>query len=100
MPTVANGPEPQPPLKSNRFWFNNGTVLVSLVSSVYKVHKSILDGHSTKLATWLLDVTDPTALALSRAIGDAETPIIAIPAELGVTIEDFEMLLVYLYHDS
>ena len=99
-PNVANGPESQSPRRSNRFWFDNGTVLVSLVPSVYKVHKLILDRHSTKLAPWLLDATDPTSLALSRAIGDAETPIIAIPVELGIAIEDFETLLAYLYHDS
>jgi hypothetical protein len=34
------------------------------------------------------------------AIGDAETPIMAIPVELGTTIEDFETLLAHLYHDS
>ena len=99
-PTVANGPESQSPRRSDRFWFDDGTVLVSLVPSVYKVHKLILDRLSTKFAPWLLDTTDPTALALSRAIGDAETPIIAIPVELGIAIEDFETLLAYLYHDS
>jgi hypothetical protein len=99
-PTLANGPESHTPQISDRFWFDDGSVLVSLVPAVYKVHKSFLYRHSTKFAPWLLDATDPTALALSRAIGDAETPIIAIPVELGITIEDFETLLAYLYHDS
>ena len=100
LPTIASGPESQSPRRSNRFWFDEGTVLVSLVLSVYKVHKSILDRHSTKFAPWLLDTTDPTALAIYRALGDVETPIIAIPVELGIAIEDFETLLAYLYHDS
>jgi len=65
---------------------------------VYKIHKSILDRHSTKFASWLLDATDP-ALALSEAIGDAGTPVIAVPVELGITIEDFETLLAYSYRD-
>ena len=92
--------ESRPPQISDRFWFDDGSVIVSLVPALYKVHKSILDRHSTKFAPWLLDATDPTALALSSAIGDSKTPIIAIPVELGITIEDFETLLAHLYHDS
>ena len=100
-PTLVNGPESQPPpRRSDRFWFDDGSVLVSLVPSVYKIHKSFLDRHSTKFAPWLLDATDTTALALSTAIGDTKTPIMAIPVELGTTIEDFEALLAHLYHDS
>jgi hypothetical protein len=90
----------RPPQISDRFWFDDGSVIVSLVPTVYKVHKSILDRHSTKFAPWLLDATDPTALALSSAIGDAKTPIMAIPVELGLAIEDFEALLAHLYHNS
>ncbi|KAN0123942.1 hypothetical protein V8E52_002432 [Russula decolorans] len=97
-PTLPNGS--QSPRRSDRFWFNDGSALVSLAPSVYKIHKSILDRHTTKFASWLLDATDPAALVLSKAIDDVGTPIIVIPVELGITIEDFEMLLAYLYHDS
>ena len=100
-PTLPNGPEEsQPPQRSARFWFDDGSALVSLVPLVYKIHKSILDRHTTKLASWLLDATDPATLALSKAIDDAGTPIIVVPVELGITTQDFEMLLAYLYHDS
>jgi len=99
-PTLPNGPESQSPRRSDRFWFDDGSALVSLVPSVYKIHKSILDRHSTKFTSWLLVATDPAALALSKAIDDAGTPIIVVPVELGITIEDFEALLAYLYHDS
>jgi hypothetical protein len=98
--TLANGIDCQPPRRSDRFWFDDGSVLVSLTPSVYKVHRSILDRHSTKFAPWLLDAKDPAALALSGAVGDVGMPIIAVPVELGITIEDFEALLAHLYHDS
>ena len=99
-PTPANGTESQIPRKSDRFWFDDGSVLVSLVPSVYKVHKSILDRLSKQFVPWLLDATDPAALALSRAIGHVGTPVIAVPDKLGITTEDFETLLAHLYHDS
>jgi hypothetical protein len=99
-PTLPNGPESQSPRRSDRFWFDDGSALVSLVPSVYKIHRSILDQHTTKFTSWLLDSTDPAALVLSKAIDDAGTPIIVVPVGLGITIEDFEMLLAYLYHDS
>lgn len=99
-PNLANGIESQPPQKSGRFWFDDGSVLVSLVPSVYKVHMSILDRQSTKFASWLLDAADPAALALSRALEDAGTPVIAIPGDQGIATEDFETLLAHLYHDS
>jgi hypothetical protein len=99
-PTLVDGIESQPPRKCDRFWFEDGSVLVSLAPSVYKVHKSILDRLSTKFAPWLLDDTDPAVLALSRAIGQSRMPIIAVPSKLGITIEDFETLLAHLYHDS
>lgn len=100
LPTLPNGPESQPPQRSDRFWFDDGSALVSLVPLVYKIHKSIFDQHTTKFASWHLDATDPAALALSKAIDDDGTPIILVPFELGVTIDDFEMLLAYLYNDS
>ena len=98
-PTLANGTDSQPPRKSDRFWFDDGSILVSLVPSVYKLHRSILDRLSKEFAPWVLDATDPAALALSSAIGHSETPIIAIPGKLGITNRDFETLLAHLYHD-
>ena len=95
-----NGIKSQRSQRSDRFWFNDGSVLVSLAPLVYKVHKSILDRHSSKFTLWLLDVGDPAALALSRAIDDAGTPVIAIPSGLDTSVEDFEALLAHLYHDS
>jgi len=97
-PTRTNGIDSQPSQRSDRFWFDDGTVLVSLVPSVYRVHKSILDQRSTKFASWVLDAQGPSALALSKAVGDHGTPIIAIPGELSITAEDFEALLAHLYH--
>ena len=99
-PNLANGIETQQPQRSHRFWFDDGSVLVSLVPSVYKVHKSILDRHSTKFASWLLDATDPAALALSRALDHAKIQVIAIPGDQHIVTEDFETLLAHLYHDS
>ncbi|KAH9981378.1 hypothetical protein BGW80DRAFT_1269940 [Lactifluus volemus] len=99
-PNLANGIESQQPQRSHRFWFDDGSVLVSLVPSVYKVHKSILDRHSTKFASWLLDATDPAALTLSRALNHAKIQVIAIPGDQHIATEDFETLLAHLYHDS
>lgn len=98
--TLADGTEYLPPRRSNRFWFEDGTVLVSLVPSVYKVHRSILDRHSTKFAQWLLDATDSAVPALLKVVGESGKPIMAVPGELGVTIEDFEALLAHLYPNS
>jgi hypothetical protein len=99
---LLNGIEPQQLQRSNRFWFDDGSVLVSLVPSVYKVHKSVLqvDRHSTKFASWLLDDADIVAVALSRTLDDVKMPVIAIPVDQGIATEDFEMLLAHLYHDS
>jgi hypothetical protein len=98
--TLLNGIKSQQSQRSDQFWFYDGSVLVSLAPLVYKVHKSILDRHSSKFTLWLLDVEDPAALALSRTIDDAGTPVIAIPSDIGISIEDFETLLAHLYHDS
>ncbi|KAH9063521.1 hypothetical protein EDB87DRAFT_1673568 [Lactarius vividus] len=100
MTTLMNGIKSQRSQRSDRFWFYDGTVLVSLAPLVYKVHKSIFDRHSSKFTLWLLDVEDPAALALSRAIDHAGTPVIVIPSDIGVSVEDFETLLAHLYHDS
>jgi hypothetical protein len=99
-PNLANGIESQQPQRSHRFWFDDGSVLVSLIPSVYKVHKSILDRHSTKFASWLLDATDPAALTLSRALNHTKIQVIAIPGDQHIATEDFETLLAHLYHDS
>ncbi|KAI0306656.1 hypothetical protein B0F90DRAFT_1814510 [Multifurca ochricompacta] len=86
--------------KTDRFWFDDGSVIISLAPFMYKVHQSILDKHSTKFTAWLLDPLDPATLALSRTIEDAQIPVVAIPDDLGITIEDFEALLAHLYHHS
>ncbi|KAH9005063.1 hypothetical protein EDB86DRAFT_3061917 [Lactarius hatsudake] len=95
-----NGIKSRRSQRSDRFWFYDGSVLVSLAPLVYKVHKSIFDRHSSKFALWLLDVEDPAALALSRAIDHAGTPVIVIPSDMDISVEDFEALLAHLYHDS
>jgi len=99
--TLPNGIESQSPRKSDRFWFADGSVLVSLAPAVYKLHKSILDRLSSKFATWLLDdAKDSTALVLSQAVGHVGTPCIVVPGNLDIKVEDFETLLAHLYHDS
>ncbi|KAN0133693.1 hypothetical protein V8E53_008417 [Lactarius tabidus] len=98
--TLMKGIKSQRSQRSDRFWFYDGSVLVSLAPLVYKVHKSILDRHSSKFTLWLLDVGDPTALAISGTIDDAGTPVIVIPSGMDISVEDFETLLAHLYHDS
>jgi hypothetical protein len=101
MPTLPNGIESQSPRKSDRFWFADGSVLVSLAPAVYKLHKSILDRLSSKFATWLLDdAQDSTTLVLSQAVGHVGTPCIVVPGDLDIKVEDFETLLAHLYDDS
>ena len=97
---LMSGIKSQRSQRSDRFWFYDGSVLVSLAPLVYKVHKSILDRHSSKFTLWLLDVGDPAALALSRTIDDAGSPVIVIPGHMDISVEDFETLLAHLYHDS
>ncbi len=98
---LMNGIKSQRPQRSDRFWFYDGTVLVSLTPLVYKVHKSILDRHSSESTPWLvLDVEDPAALALSGLFDYAGIPVIVIPSGMGISVEDFEALLAHLYHDS
>ena len=99
-PTLMNGIKSRQSHRSDRFWFYDGSVLVSLSPLVYKVHKSILDRHSSKFTLWLLDLEDPAALALSKTINDAGTPVIVIPSGMGISVEDFQTLLAHLYHDS
>ncbi len=94
-----NGIKSQRSQRSDRFWFYDGSALVCLAPLVYKVHKSILDRHSSKFTLWLLDVEDPAALALSRTIDHAGAPVIVIPSDIGISVEDFETLLAHLYHD-
>ncbi|KAI0273540.1 hypothetical protein BC834DRAFT_966052 [Gloeopeniophorella convolvens] len=99
-PALANGIAPKKLQRSDRFWFADGSLLVSLPPSVCRVHRSILARHSTRLASWVLDPTDPAALALSTTVGDSGSSLIVIPDDLAIDSRDFEALLAHLYHDS
>lgn len=70
------------------FWFEDGSVIISVGKEHFKLHKSFVDRHSTLLA----------ALPASR-FDDEDIPHVEIPSDL-TDVKDFTALLGHLYHDA
>ncbi|KAF9220126.1 hypothetical protein BS17DRAFT_355553 [Gyrodon lividus] len=92
-------PPPKTPLQVRRhptYWFNDDSVIVRVPSNQgdvqdgdvhFKVHRSLLCRHSS----WR---------AVSTREDNKSVPMITIPPELGVQVQDFTSLLEHLYHDT
>ncbi|CAL1694594.1 unnamed protein product [Somion occarium] len=81
-------PSQNSPAKSQKYWLNDGTLIVQVDENAYKVHGGLLDRLSPRFS------------ALSRTHkNNHETPYVVIPNDVGVTGNDFEALLEHLYHD-
>ena len=76
--TTANG--------NQSFWFDDGSIVISVDKEHLKVHKSLVLRHSTLLPS----------LPILRS--DAGESIVEIP-EGRTDVKDFTALLEHLYHD-
>lgn len=72
------------------FWFDDGSIIISIAKERFKLHKSLLSRHSTLLES----------LSISQsADSDAkDVPTVEIPESL-TNLKDFTALLKHLYHD-
>ena len=98
VPLTAPGPadgEKSKLRKHDKFWLDDGSIVLRAQDDLYKVHRSLLDRHSNTLAS--LKTTNCAHAEGSTVDG---LDVIHLPDELGVRSADFEVLLEHLYHDA
>ncbi|KAI0808016.1 hypothetical protein C8Q74DRAFT_108439 [Fomes fomentarius] len=79
--------------KHERYWFDDGSIVLCAQDHLYKVHRTLLYRHSRALAS---SDSEPR---LNEDTPKAEgMPIFHVPDD--VSSRDFEALLEYLYHDA
>ncbi|KAI0697299.1 hypothetical protein C8T65DRAFT_26069 [Cerioporus squamosus] len=80
--------------KHEKFWLDDGSIVLRAQDDLYKVHRSLLHRHSKTLASL-------QPLHGEHAVRDTVDglEVVHIPDELGVRSADFEALLEHLYHD-
>ncbi|KIK91851.1 hypothetical protein PAXRUDRAFT_830477 [Paxillus rubicundulus Ve08.2h10] len=98
-PEALRIPGTLPPIhRHHTYWFDDGSVIVRASSDLrdtqagnmyFKIHKSLLHRHSNFARLAVLESEH------SRSI-----PMMTIPPELGVQVQDFISLLGHLYHDT
>jgi hypothetical protein len=83
--------------RHHTYWFDDGSVIVKASSDLrdtqdgnmyFKIHKSLLHRHSNF-----------ARLAVLEGEHTRSVPMMTIPPELGVQVQDFISLLRHLYHD-
>lgn len=85
---MLNGVEATKPTHHPSYWFDDGSLVLHIQSTAYKLHRSFVTRHS------------PALQALTRSSEDGySVSVLRIPDELGVLSADFERLLEHLYHD-
>ncbi|THH13831.1 hypothetical protein EW146_g6432 [Bondarzewia mesenterica] len=83
------------------FWFDDGSLLVPLSSSIFNIHRSLLTRHSQTCSSWITAMSDPTISSRFATFSDmSPTAVLAVPSHINVTVADFEVLLEHLYHDA
>ncbi|KAJ3475222.1 hypothetical protein NLI96_g11974 [Meripilus lineatus] len=85
---VHNSITQENPRQHPTYWFKDGSLLIQVQSSIYRIHGSLLDRHSPVIST-LARSSNPTY----------DLPQVHIPEERRVSVADFEVLLEHLYHD-
>lgn len=77
-----------------KYWLDDGSLVIRAQSDVFKVHRTLLDRHSTILSS----LSNAARSRGAQVLIDG-CPAIQIPDDLGVESVDFEALLEHLYHD-
>lgn len=94
--TVVVDSESSPELRRHdKYWLDDGSVVLRAQNDLYKVHRTLLYRHSRTLAS--LSSTDVPAEGANTVEG---LPVVYIPDNLGVRSRDVEALLEHLYHDA
>ncbi|KIP01773.1 hypothetical protein PHLGIDRAFT_80106 [Phlebiopsis gigantea 11061_1 CR5-6] len=70
------------------FWFDDGSVIITVAQERFKLHKSLVNRHSTLLP-----------LLPASGIDDEHVPHVEIPSNL-TNVKDFMALLGHIYHDA
>jgi hypothetical protein len=86
------------PRRHPHFWFDDGSLFLSIGNDLFKVHRTLLYRHSRVLPTWpgSYDLAD---FGINTAGMDG-CAIVAVPEDTHATAEDVEALLEHIYHDS
>ncbi|KAJ7650166.1 hypothetical protein FB45DRAFT_11170 [Roridomyces roridus] len=63
------------------FWFEDGSLSIQIESTIFKIHRTLLNRHSPFLST-------------------NNDDLLKIDSSRGVSVRDFEILLEHLYHDN
>ncbi|KAH9851060.1 hypothetical protein C2E23DRAFT_886809 [Lenzites betulinus] len=97
--TVSTSDETQPAIRRHaRYWLEDGSLVVRSQDHFYKVHRTMLQRHSTVLGSLspsaAADGSESTAKTVDGLV------VVHIPDKLQVRSEDFEALLEHLYHDA
>ena len=70
------------------FWFDDGSVIITVAQERFKLHKSLVNRHSTLLP-----------LLPASGIDGEHVPHVEIPSNL-TNVKDFMALLGHIYHDA
>ncbi|OCH92256.1 hypothetical protein OBBRIDRAFT_751737 [Obba rivulosa] len=90
----SDGAVPNSNLRRHRkFWLDDGSLIVRAQDDLYKVHRTLLTRHSSRLAS----LVDGTPHDTSDT---AVCPTVHIPEGVGLESTNFEALLEHLYHDT
>ncbi len=93
--TIHNDAENLKLRKHDKFWLDDGSIVLRAQDDLYKVHRSLLHRHSKTLAS--LQALNSESVGRDTVDG---LEVVHIPDELGVRSGDFEALLEHLYHDA
>jgi len=72
------------------FWLEDGSVVLRLEGEHFKVHAGLISRLSRVMCT----------LTRTASADSGQMDVVCIPEELGVTKDDFVVLLEHLYHDA
>ena len=86
-------PEPTVPKPHEKYWLEDGSLVLRSQATLYKVHRTLLHRHSPVLAS-----LGPAANGTKAGSLDGVAAV-TIPEERGVKDADFDVLLEHLYHD-
>ncbi|TBU39663.1 hypothetical protein BD309DRAFT_969200 [Dichomitus squalens] len=81
-------------LRHNKYWFDDGSLILRAQNDIYKVHRTLLERHSRTLST--LHPSEELDKGPKSVDGLA---VMQVPDELEVRSGDLEVLLEHLYHD-
>ncbi|TFY74146.1 hypothetical protein EWM64_g9866, partial [Hericium alpestre] len=85
--------------KHPRFWFDDGSLLVVVGSTAWRLHESFLALHSPKVQQWILDADDPWVRSVAKQTGVLPSvPVLTPPKEAGIAAADFEVFVQHMYH--